>query len=153
MATTITKHDDNPQRKVHRHPRLAVALYYLQQNEHSCCGHVFTSSDGLEANKRHLHREDGAQTVEACVGHVEARGVASCEAEHEDMERYEVNDEDVAAPGRDHVKVGECTEHRPGNAAGAYRSQPQEVGKEQSEDRNTLVVVAASHRPTDVTGN
>lgn len=61
----------------------------------------------VEADKRHLHGEQGAEHVEGAVGDVEAVAVAASGEEDEDVDGDEVDDEHEAAPGRDHVEVGQ----------------------------------------------
>lgn len=69
------------------------------------------------------------------------------------MERDEVDDEDVPAPGGDHVEVAERAPQRPVHRAGLDRLDPQVVREHEGEDGDALVVVGAGHRAGDVPGD
>ena len=66
------------------------------------------------------------------------------------MERDEVDDEDVAAPRRHHVEVGQGSSCGPHDGACLNGLDPEEVGEEKSEDCNSFVVVGTGYRAGDV---
>lgn len=55
----------------------------------------------LETHKGDLHGKNGAQAVNSTVGHIDPVGEASCEHQHQYMERDQVDQEHIASPGRD----------------------------------------------------
>jgi hypothetical protein len=99
---------------------------------------------------RHLKGAEGAHGKEDRVGGVE--GVVELaveeveEGEDSCVHAYHVEDEDVAAPCSDHVKVTKASDDadRP-PARTAEREKPEVKGGADSSHGHTLVVVAASH--------
>ena len=59
---------------------------------------------------------------------------------------YQVDDKDVASPGRDHVEVGQSCPGGPVDGAGLDGLDPQVVGEHEGEDGDALVVVGSGHR-------
>lgn len=69
------------------------------------------------------------------------------------MQRDEVDDEDVATPRGNHVEVCQRAQRRVQQRSGLDTLDPQEVGQDQREDSNTLVIERASDGTRDVTGH
>lgn len=53
----------------------------------------------LETNKGNLHGQDGAQTVDCAVGHVDAVRESARQHQNQDVKGDEVDQKHVAAPG------------------------------------------------------
>ena len=68
---------------------------------------MLRSLHGLEADEGNLHRADETDDKEGVVCHVDAVTKAVHQQENKDMERDQIDDEDVATPGGNHVEVGE----------------------------------------------
>ncbi len=58
--------------------------------------------DGLEADERDLHGEDGAEAVDGAVGDVDPVGKTPGDHQREHVHRDQVDEEHVATPGRHH---------------------------------------------------
>ena len=111
----------------------------------TCRCHVLRCLDWLEANEWDLHRAEQADDEEGVVRDVHSGGVSkraithdlihlismndspAHEEEGEYMERDEVDDEDVPAPGGDHVEVGESAPSGPIHRAGLHCLDPQVI--------------------------
>ncbi len=115
--------------------------------------HVLRSAHRLEANKRNLHREDGADDVERAVGHVDSKREPPEDEQDENVQRNQVDDEDVAAPRGHHVKVRQGGPRGPEDGAGLDGLDPQVVSEHEREDGDPFVVVRACDGAADVTGN
>ena len=63
------------------------------------------------------------------------------------MEGNDVDEEDISAPGGDHVEVGQRAEGRPVHVARLHRLDPEVVGEQHAEDGNALVIIGPGHRP------
>ena len=63
------------------------------------------------------------------------------------MEGNDVDEEDISAPGGDHVEVGQRAEGRPVHVARLHRLDPEVVGEQHTEDGNALVIIGPGHRP------
>ena len=67
--------------------------------------------------------------------------------EHEHVDRYDVDEEHVAAPRAHHVEVGHGAQGGPVDVPGLDALDPEVVGEEHAEDGDALVVVAPGHGP------
>lgn len=54
----------------------------------------------LETNEWNLHGQDGAQTVDCAVGHIDAVRKSACQHQNQDVKGDEVDEEHIASPGR-----------------------------------------------------
>ena len=66
------------------------------------------------------------------------------------MERNEIDDKDVASPGRHHVEIGDGSCCGPHDRACLDRFDPEEIREEKSKYRDSFVVVGAGNRARDV---
>ena len=66
------------------------------------------------------------------------------------MERNEIDDEDVASPGRHHVEIGDGSCCGPHDRACLHRLDPQEIREEKSKYRDSFIVVGAGNGARDV---
>ena len=73
----------------------------LQKREDTCGEHVFTRANRLKADEWDLHGQNQAQNEEDRVGHVQTQRVPAKDDQHEHVHRNEIDDEDIATPGRD----------------------------------------------------
>ena len=85
----------------------------MQKDEDSVGSHVFRAVNCLEPNEGDLHGKKGAQNVENAVAYVNS-GVDFSDDEQEHHEDWDdVDDECVASPSRNHVKVSQRGESSP----------------------------------------
>ena len=66
------------------------------------------------------------------------------------MEGDEVDDEDVASPGRDHVEVGHGSPRPKVHAPCLDSFDPQVVGEHEGKYGDSLIVIAACHAPVEI---
>ena len=107
----------------------------------------------LEPDERDLHRQDGPEGVDCGVRHVDAVGEAAADHEDEDVDGDQVDEKHVAAPGGDHVEVGQGAERAPVDLPRLDGLDPQVVSEEHAKDGDALVVVGPRHRAGDVAGD
>eukprot|EP00053_Salpingoeca_punica_P010929 m.97584 g.97584 ORF g.97584 m.97584 type:complete len:573 (+) comp15536_c0_seq2:800-2518(+) len=115
--------------------------------------HVLARVGGLEADKGDLHGEQRAKHVDGREGHVDAVVEAAHGHEGQDVQRNEVDQEDIATPGGDHVKVGHGADGRPAERAGLDSLDPEVVRVDHAEDGNGLVIIGTRHRARNVAGH
>lgn len=106
---------------------------------------MLTRADGQEVDEGDLHGSNDADSIPGRVCNVEPAAVSSREAEHNAVHRDEVGDEGIATPRGCHPVVEDGTQASPQHGALLDGTNPQEVGKDQQENGNGFVVVAASH--------
>lgn len=70
-----------------------------EEGEHARRSHVLAGAYRLEADERDLHGEEEAEDVEGRVAGEEAVGEAPHDEQGKHVQRDQVDDEDVAAPG------------------------------------------------------
>lgn len=102
---------------------------------------MFPRLNMLEADEADLHPEQHSQHIGTVVGDIEPLRVPPGDEQDEHVEREEVDDEDVASPGGDHVEVAERGGERPGEGPGVDCAHEEVEGEQQREDGDTLVVV------------
>jgi hypothetical protein len=61
------------------------------------------------------------------------------------MERDQVGNEDISTPSRNHVSVEKSTQSAPESGSNFESLDPEEEGKDEKENGNSLVIVAASN--------
>lgn len=118
---------------------------------HTESSHVVTAPDWQETNKGNLHTGKRAEAVPGGVRDVQPRAVPSHTDENECVQREQVGDKDVSAPGGHHVTVKQSSQGSPSHGTQFQTLDPQEEGEDQQEDGNGLVVVTTSHGTGDVT--
>lgn len=123
----------------------------LEQTKDAEGGHVLGRLDGLETDEVDLHGEQSSEGVDRAVGDVEAAREAAGDQQREDVQRDQVDDEDVASPRGHHVEVGQRAHGSPEERAGVDRLDPAVVGEDEGEDGNAFVIKRTSDRTRDVT--
>ena len=113
---------------------------------------MFPRLNMLEADEADLHPEQHSQHIGAVVGDIEPLRVPPGDEQDEHVEREEVDDEDVASPGGDHVEVAERGGERPGEGPGVDGADEEVEGEQQREDGDALVVVGPGDGAGDVSG-
>lgn len=102
-----------------------------------------------EPDKWNLHAGQSSQGIPRIIADIQARAVPSHTDKDDNMERDKVGDEDISAPSRNHVSVGQRGQCSPHDRAILDRLNPEVEGKDKEEDCNSFIVVAACDR----TGN
>mmetsp|Transcript_5600 Transcript_5600/g.8553 ORF Transcript_5600/g.8553 Transcript_5600/m.8553 type:complete len:219 (+) Transcript_5600:1768-2424(+) len=80
-------------------------------------------------------------------------GVASADYKSQGMERDEVDEEDVATPGENHIEVRKCRSSPPENCASLNGTDPHSECEDHSKYSASLVIVGTRNRPRDVARN
>ena len=108
--------------------------------------------DGQEANEGNLHASQCSKGIPGRVRHVQPGAVAAHADEDEGVQGQKAGDEGVTSPRGNHVAVEQGAESAPQHGTQLQRLDPEVEGKDQQENGDGLVVVAAGDRPGDVAG-
>jgi len=69
------------------------------------------------------------------------------------MKRDEIDEEDIATPGTDHVEISNTTKTCPVDVARLDALDPEIVGEEHAKDGDGFIVITTSDTPGDISGD
>lgn len=111
---------------------------------------MLARANGQEVDEWDLHGSQHTDGIPSGVCDIESVAVSSRDAENNTMQGDKVSYEGIATPGGRHPVVEESTQASPQNGALLDSSDPEEVGEDQEENGDGLIIVAASNRSRDV---
>lgn len=117
----------------------------LQKSEDTKGRHMLATANWQKTDERNLHAGQRAECVPTAVADVESRAVSSHADQDKDVERDQVGDENVSAPSRNHVAVEQGTQCTPECGSELHSLDPQIERKDEQENGNGLIVIAASN--------
>lgn len=107
-------------------------------------------SDWQETDEWNLHTGQRAESVPSAVSDVNARAKPTHQDQHEDVQRDQVGNEDVASPRGHHVSVKQGTERTPERRTELHGFDPEVESEYQQENSNRLIVITPRHRSRDI---
>lgn len=113
---------------------------------------MLASLDRQEADKGNLHAGKGSKGIPGGIADVETVAVAAHANKDKGVKGKDTGDEGITTPRGHHVPVEERAKGAPEHGTKLQRLDPQEEGKDEEENGDSLVVVAACDRSRDVAG-
>lgn len=114
--------------------------------------HVFAGLHRKETNKGNLHAGQRSESIPRRVANVKTGAVSAHADQNEGVHGQEAGNEDIATPRGDHVAVEDGAQRSPQHGTKLESLDPEEEGKDEKENGDGLVVVAAGDGSRDVTG-
>ena len=101
--------------------------------------------DRQETHKRNLHAGQGSQGIPGRVRNIQPGAIASHADKDKGVEGEKAGNEGITTPRGNHITVEQSTESPPKHRPLLQSLDPQIKGKDEKENSNGFVVVAASN--------